>query len=66
MDPRTILMGMLKKYLDKINKKARSTIQLCLVDLVFSNVLGEHTAKKPCDNSRNLYQLKYLVEKLFL
>jgi hypothetical protein len=41
-------------------------IRLCLVDSVLLNVLGEYSAKKLCDKLGSLYQLKSMVNKLFL
>jgi hypothetical protein len=51
---------------EKIERMERSIIQLCLADLVMLNVLGEDSTKKLWDKLGSLYQLKYLVNKLFL
>lgn len=44
----------------------KSTIQHCLTNLILLNVLEENTTKKLWDKFGNLYQSKYLVNKLFL
>jgi hypothetical protein len=41
-------------------------IQICLVGSILLNVLGEYLAKKLWDKLGGLYQLKSLVNKLFL
>jgi len=51
---------------EKLDRKARSTIHLCLLDLVLLNVSGEYSAKKLWEKLGNLYQSKSLVNKLFL
>jgi hypothetical protein len=58
--------GMSKEYWEKLDRRARSTIRLCLADLVLLNVLGESTANELWDKLGNLYQSKSLVNKLFL
>jgi hypothetical protein len=58
--------GMSKEDWEKLDRRARSTIQLCLEDSVLLNVLGESTAKELWDDLGNLYQSKSLVNKLFL
>jgi hypothetical protein len=58
--------GMSKEDWDKLDRRARSTIQLCLADSVLLNVSGESTAKELWDKLGNLYQSKSLVNKLFL
>ena len=50
----------------KLERRERSTIQLCLVDLVLLNVSVEDSSKKRLANLGSLYQLKSLVNKLFL
>src|ERR1700722_112019 len=57
---------MSKEDWDKLDRRARSTIQLCLEDSVLLNVSGESTAKELWDKLGNLYQSKSLVNKLFL
>jgi hypothetical protein len=59
-------IGMLKEYWEELDKRARSTIRLCLVDSVLLNVSRESTTKELCDKLGNLYQSKSLVNKLFL
>eukprot|EP00253_Pinus_taeda_P026116 PITA_26116 len=49
----------------KLDRKARSTIQLCVSDLVLLNVSGEATTKALWDKLGTLYQSKSLVNKLF-
>ena len=51
---------------EKLDRKARSTIHLCLSELVLLNVSGEDSAKKLWEKLGNLYQSKSLVNKLFL
>jgi hypothetical protein len=41
-------------------------IRLCLAYLIFLNVSGEDSTKKLWDKLGSLYQLKSLVNKLFL
>ena len=50
----------------KLDRKARSTILLCLTNLVLLNVSEEHALKKLWENLGNLYQSKSMVNKLFL
>jgi hypothetical protein len=58
--------GMSKEYWEKLDRRARSTIRLCLADSVLLNVSGESIAKELWDKLGNLYQSKSLVNKLFL
>jgi hypothetical protein len=58
--------SMSKEYWEKLDKRERSNIQLCLVDSMFLNVLGESMAKELWDKLGNLYQSESLVKKLFL
>jgi hypothetical protein len=51
---------------EKLDRRARSTIQLCLADSVLLNMSGESTAKELWEKLGNLYQSKSLVNKLFL
>jgi hypothetical protein len=51
---------------EKLERRERSTIRLCLADLVLLNVSGEDLTKKLWDKLGSLYQLKSLVNKLFL
>jgi hypothetical protein len=62
----TLAIGMSKEYWEKLDRRARSIIRLCLADSMFLNVSGESTAKKLWDKLGNLYQSKSLVNKLFL
>jgi hypothetical protein len=58
--------GMSKEDWEKLDKRARSTIRLCLENSLFLNVSGESTATELWDKLGNLYQSKSLVNKLFL
>jgi hypothetical protein len=58
--------GMLKEDWEKLDKRTRSNIRLCLVDSVLLNASGEYTTKELWDKLGNLYQSKSLVNKLFL
>jgi hypothetical protein len=49
----------------KMDRKAKSTIQLCFSDSVLLNVSGEATTKELWNNLWTLYQSKSLVNKLF-
>jgi hypothetical protein len=49
-----------------MDQKAKSTIRLCLSDLVLLNVLEEATTKDLWEKLGKLYQSKSLVNKLFL
>jgi hypothetical protein len=62
----TPVTGMSKEDWDKLDRRARSTIRLCLADSVLLNVLGESTAKELWDKLGSLYQSKSLVNKFFL
>jgi hypothetical protein len=64
--PRTILMGMLREEWEKLKRRARSRIRLFPADSVLRNVSGEDSTKKPWENLGSLYQLKYMVNKVFL
>jgi hypothetical protein len=59
-------IGMSKEDWEKLDKRERSTIRLCLEDLVLLNVSGESIGKELWDKLGNLYQSKSLVNKLFL
>jgi hypothetical protein len=50
----------------KLDRKAKSTIQLCLLDLVLLNVSEGATTKHLWDKLGKLYQSKSLINKLFL
>jgi hypothetical protein len=64
--PGTISTGMSMEEWEKLERRARSTIQLCLADLVLPNVSDEDSAKKSWEKLGSLYQLKSMVNKLFL
>jgi len=51
---------------DKLERRARSTIRLCLSDSVLLNVSGEDSVVKLWEKLGSLYQSKSLVNKLFL
>jgi hypothetical protein len=57
---------MSKEDWEKLDRRERSTIRLCLDDSVLLNVLGESIAKELWEKLGNLYQSKSLVNKLFL
>ena len=46
MDPGTKPIAMSSDYWDKLDRKVRSTIHLCLSNLVLLIVYGEDSAKK--------------------
>jgi len=48
------------------NLRTRSTIQICLADLVLLDVSGEYSANKLWDKLESLYQSKSMANKLFL
>ena len=50
----------------KLDRKAKSTIQLCVLDSVLLDVSREATAKTLWDKLGTLYQSKSLVNKFFL
>jgi hypothetical protein len=58
--------GMLKEDWEKLDRRERSTIRLCLANSVLLNVSRESTAKEIWDKLGNLCQSKSLVNKLFL
>jgi hypothetical protein len=53
--PSTILTGMPREEWEKIERRARSTIQLCLLDLVLLDVSSEDSANKLWDKLGILY-----------
>jgi hypothetical protein len=57
---------MSKKDWEKLDRRERNIIRLCLADSVLLNVSGESTSKELWDTLGNLYQSKSLVNKLFL
>jgi len=50
----------------KLDRKAKSTIRLCVLDSILLNVSGEAMVKDLWDKLGTLYQSKPLVNKLFL
>ena len=66
VEPRTKPIGTSNEDWMKLNGKDRSTIQLCLVELVLLNVLEEDTMKKLWDKLGSLYQSKSMGNNLFL
>jgi hypothetical protein len=66
VDPGMKPTGTLANDWKKLDRKEKSTIQLCLSDSVLLNVSEEATAKDLWDKLRKLYQSKSLVNKLFL
>ena len=59
-------MGVTDEEWKKLDRKAKSTIRLCVSNSVLLNVSGDATAKALWDKLGNLYQSKTLVNKLFL
>jgi hypothetical protein len=57
---------MSKEEWERLDRKERSMIRLCLAYSVLLNDSNEDTAKKLWDILGNLYQSKSLVNKLFL
>eukprot|EP00253_Pinus_taeda_P023200 PITA_23200 len=66
VDPGTKPTGVTDEEWKKLDRKAKSTIRLCVSDLVLLNVSGEATTKALWDKLGTLYQSKSLVNKLFL
>ena len=66
MIPRTIMTSRLREEWEKVKRRARSDIQICLADLVLLNVLGEDFTKKPWEKLGSLYYLKSVANNLFL
>ena len=66
VDPGTKPMTMLDEDWKKLDRKAKSTIQLCVSDSVLLNVSGEATMKNLWDKLGTLYQYKSLVNNFFL
>jgi hypothetical protein len=66
VDPGTAPTGTSADDWKKMDRKAKSTIRLCLSDSVLLNVLEEATAKDLWEKLGKLYQSKSLVNKLFL
>ena len=66
VDPGTKPTGVTDEQWKKLDRKAKSTIQLRVSDSVLLNVSGEATAKALWEKLGTLYQSKSLVNKLFL
>ena len=66
VDPGTKPTGVSIEDWEKLDRRARSRIHLCLSNLVLLNVSGEDSTKKSWEKLGNLYQSKSLVNKLFL
>ena len=65
-DPGTKPTGVSTEDWEKLDRKVRSTIRLCLSNSVLLNVSGEDSTKKLWETLGNLYQSKSLVNNLFL
>jgi len=59
-------IAMSREDCDKLDRKERSMIYLCLSNLILLNVCGEGSTKKLWDKLGNLRELKSMVNKLFL
>ena len=66
MDPGTKPTVTSQDDWDKLERRTRSTIQLCLLDSMLLNVSDEDSAVKIWEKLGSLYQSKSLVKKLFL
>ena len=66
MDPCTKPNVTSQEDWDKLERRARSTIRLCLLDSMLLNVSSEDSAVKLWEKLGSLYQSKSLVNKLFL
>ena len=66
VDPSTKPTSVSTEDWEKLDRKARSTICLCLSDSELLNVSGEDSTKNLWEKLGNLYQSKSLVNKLFL
>eukprot|EP00253_Pinus_taeda_P035873 PITA_35873 len=66
VDPGTKPTEVTDEEWKKLDRKAKSTIRLCVSDSVLLNVSGEATEKALWDKLGTLYQSKSLVNKLFL
>jgi hypothetical protein len=62
----TMPIGMSTEEWEKIERRERSMILLYLAYSVLLNVSGEDSTKKLWDKLGSLYQLKSMVNKLFL
>ena len=66
MDLGTKPTSMWMEYWEILDRKARSTIHLCLSNLVLLNVSGQDSANKLWEKLGNLYQSNSIINKLFL
>eukprot|EP00253_Pinus_taeda_P023987 PITA_23987 len=66
VDPSTKPTRVSNEEWKKLDRKAKSTIRLCVSDSVSLNVSGEAMAKALWDKLGTLYQSKSLVNKLFM
>ncbi len=66
LDLGTKPIGVSDEEWKKLDRKAKSTIRLCVSDSVLLNVSGEATVKSLWDKLGTLYQSKSLVHNLFL
>jgi hypothetical protein len=66
LDIGTAPIGTSIDYWKILDRKAKSTIRLCLSDSVLLNVLEETKTKDLWDKLGNLYHFKSLVNKIFL
>ena len=66
VDPGTKPTATSQEYWDKLERRARSTIRLCLSNSVLLNVSSEDSAVNLWAKLGSLYQSKSLVNKLFL
>ena len=66
VDPGTKPITIPTKDWEKLDRKARRMIFLCLSNSILLNVSREDSAKKLWEKLENLYQSKSLVNKLFL
>ena len=66
VDPGTKPSGVTDEEWKKLDRKAKSTIRLCVSDSILLNVSGEATTKTLWDKLGTWYQSKSLVNKLFL
>ena len=66
MDPSTAPKVTSTDDWKKLNQKEKRIIRLCLSDSLLLNVSEEAMAKDLWENLGNLYQSKFLVNKLFL
>eukprot|EP00253_Pinus_taeda_P023502 PITA_23502 len=66
VDQSTKPTGVTDEEWKKLDRKAKSTIRLCVSDLVLLNVSGEAMVKALWDKLGTLYKSKSLMNKLFL